>query len=96
MTYWVPPEAKYRKTEWSQFMKQNNHLTHTVAGTNIEEVKRLNAQSGLSYNEVKELLARTTGGRGTSIYSSTNIEEVRRMNQLSSESNNLDNSSNDI
>ncbi len=30
----------------------------TVAGTNIEEVKRLNAQSGLTYNEVKALLAK--------------------------------------
>jgi len=29
----------------------------TVAGTNIDEVKRLNSQSGLSYNEVKQLLA---------------------------------------
>jgi hypothetical protein len=29
----------------------------TVAGTDIEEVKRLNATSGLSYNQVKILLA---------------------------------------
>jgi hypothetical protein len=29
----------------------------TMAGTDIEEVKRLNSQSGLSYNEVKQLLA---------------------------------------
>ncbi|WP_342434160.1 hypothetical protein [Neobacillus sp. FSL H8-0543] len=29
----------------------------TIAGTNIEEVKRLNSQSGLSYNQVKQLLA---------------------------------------
>ncbi|MEW9051054.1 MAG: hypothetical protein AB2392_07840 [Neobacillus sp.] len=28
----------------------------TVAGTDIEEVKRLNKQSGLSYNQVKQLL----------------------------------------
>ncbi len=48
-------------------MKQKNQPTYTVAGTNIEEIKRLNAQSGLSYNEVKELLARTTSGRGTKI-----------------------------
>ncbi|MFV8826228.1 hypothetical protein [Alkalihalobacterium sp. APHAB7] len=33
----------------------------TVAGTDIEEVKHLNAQSGLTYNEVKELLARQQG-----------------------------------
>lgn len=30
---------------------------YTVAGTDIEEVKRLNAQSGLTYNEAKQLLA---------------------------------------
>ncbi|WP_285858637.1 hypothetical protein [Neobacillus niacini] len=31
---------------------------YTIAGTDIEEVKRLNSQSGLSYNEVKQLLAK--------------------------------------
>ena len=30
----------------------------TIAGTDIEEVKRANAQSGLTYNQVKELLAK--------------------------------------
>lgn len=29
----------------------------TVVGTDITEVKRLNSQSGLSYNQVKQLLA---------------------------------------
>lgn len=29
----------------------------TVVGTDIEEVKKLNSASGLSYNEVKRLLA---------------------------------------
>ncbi|WP_187143739.1 hypothetical protein [Bacillus tuaregi] len=32
------------------------HNTYTVVGTNIEEVKRQNASSGMSYNEVKALL----------------------------------------
>ncbi|PKC52347.1 alpha/beta-hydrolase, partial [Rhizophagus irregularis] len=32
-------------------MKQNDNEQFTVAGTNIDEVKKLNAQSGLSYNE---------------------------------------------
>ncbi|ALC90610.1 hypothetical protein AM500_13050 [Bacillus sp. FJAT-18017] len=49
----------------------------TSVGTDIEEVKRLNAQSGLSYNEVKELLAQT-GGKGTAMYSNTDVKEVRR------------------
>ncbi|MCM3724181.1 hypothetical protein M3226_00490 [Neobacillus cucumis] len=30
---------------------------YSKVGTDIEEVKRLNSQSGLSYNEVKLLLA---------------------------------------
>ncbi|MGO4886332.1 hypothetical protein ACJ2A9_01115 [Anaerobacillus sp. MEB173] len=33
----------------------------TVSGTNIDEVKRLNAHSGLSYNEVKLKLAQERG-----------------------------------
>lgn len=53
---------------------------YTIAGTNIEEVKRKNAQSGMSYNEVKEWMAKTTGGHGTAIYSNTDIEEVKRKN----------------
>lgn len=39
-------------------MKNNNK---TIAGTDIEEVKKLNAQSGLSYNEAKMLLAKKKG-----------------------------------
>jgi len=29
----------------------------TVVGTDIDEVKRLNSHSGLSYNQVKQLLS---------------------------------------
>jgi hypothetical protein len=61
---------------------RNSNGNFTVAGTDIEEIKRKNADSGLSYNEVKELLAKTTGGRGTSIYSDTDPSEVRK--QISS------------
>lgn len=56
---------------------------YTEAGTNIDEVKRLNAQSGMSYNEVKAFLAQTTGGHGTRNFSNTNVEEVKRKNQQS-------------
>jgi hypothetical protein len=56
-----------------------------VTGTNIDAVKRQNERSGMSYNEVKELLAKTTGGHGTGIYSDTNVEEVKRKNQPSME-----------
>lgn len=52
----------------------------TIAGTDIEEVKRKNAQSGLSYNEVYELLAKTEG-KNTAVYSDTNAEEIKAQNQ---------------
>ncbi len=64
---------------------KNNPDSFTVAGTNIDAVKRQNERSGMSYNEVKELLAKTTGGHGTRIYSDTNVEEVKKKNQQSME-----------
>jgi hypothetical protein len=63
----------------------NNHDTYTMAGTDIGAVKRQNEHSGMSYNEVKEYLAKTTGGHGTKIYSDTNVEEVKRQNRQSME-----------
>ena len=36
-------------------MKKDNY---TVVGTNIDEVKKLNSESGLTYNEINELLTR--------------------------------------
>lgn len=36
---------------------KNNQKKLTIVGTDIDEVKRLNSQSGLSYNQVKQLLA---------------------------------------
>jgi hypothetical protein len=38
-------------------MTANNTKKFTIVGTDIEQVKQLNKQSGLSYNEVKRLLA---------------------------------------
>lgn len=38
-------------------MKENN-AKYTVAGTNVDEVKRQNANSGLTYNELNELIAK--------------------------------------
>lgn len=58
-------------------MHDENEGQFTSAGTNINEVKQKNADAGLSYNEVKALLAKT-GGYGTAIYSDTDIEEVRQ------------------
>jgi hypothetical protein len=62
---------------------KKNHDAYTVTGTNIDAVKRQNERSGMSYNEVKEWLAKTTGGHDTGIYSDTNVEEVKRKNQPS-------------
>ncbi|GAA0338315.1 hypothetical protein GCM10008967_30740 [Bacillus carboniphilus] len=41
-------------------MRDNNQSEDkfTVVGTNINEVKRKNATSGMTYNEVKALLAK--------------------------------------
>lgn len=54
---------------------------YTVVGTDIEAVKEQARKSGLSYNEAKEWIAKTTGGRGTAKYSDTDIEAVRRQNE---------------
>ena len=62
-------------------MNENNKQKYTSAGTNIDEVKRKNAASGMSYNEVKEMLAET-GGYGTAMFSDTNPAEVKNKIQL--------------
>ncbi|WLR50787.1 gamma-type small acid-soluble spore protein [Bacillus tianshenii] len=64
-------------------MQDNQQDRIASSGTNIDAVKRQNERSGMSYNEVKELLAKTTGGHGTEIYSDTNIEAVRKNVQQS-------------
>lgn len=62
----------------------NNHANkHTITGTDIEAVKQKNADSGMSYNEAKEYIARTTGGHNTDFLSNTNFEAVRAKNQQS-------------
>lgn len=64
-------------------VKKNESFTK--AGTNIDAVKRQNERSGMSYKEVEELLAETTGGHGTGIYSDTNVEQVKKTNQQSAQ-----------
>lgn len=54
---------------------------NTVVGTNIETVKQSNEQSGMSYNEAKEYIAKTSGGQGTAIFSDTNGDQIRKQNQ---------------
>lgn len=60
-----------------KLVEQNNQK-YTIAGTDIEAMKEQARRSGLSYNEAIEFIARTTGGRGTSIYSDTDVEAVKR------------------
>lgn len=60
---------------------QNKNLTSV--GTDIDLVKKLNAASGMSYNEAKAFIAKTTGGHGTNKYSDTNVDEIRKKNQAS-------------
>lgn len=58
----------------------------TIVGTDIEVVKEQARKSGLSYNEAKEWIARTTGGRNTNVYSDTDVEAVREKNEQSENS----------
>ena len=39
------------------YIQDQQGKKYTVVGTDIEEVKRLNAESGMSYNELNEWLA---------------------------------------
>lgn len=57
-------------------MNYDNNQTASSA-TDVDEVKRKNAESGLSYNEVLEILAQT-GGHGTAVYSNTDAEQVKK------------------
>ncbi|WP_226036221.1 gamma-type small acid-soluble spore protein [Aquibacillus saliphilus] len=43
----------------------------SISGTDIDEVKQKNEQSGMSYNEVKAYIAKTTGGQRTNQLSDT-------------------------
>ena len=59
---------------------ENNQNTQefTEAGTNIADVKRNNENSGLTYNEVKEILAKKTGNSDAGSYSQTNIKNAQK------------------
>ncbi|MFC4557748.1 hypothetical protein ACFO3D_05940 [Virgibacillus kekensis] len=48
-----------------------------------EEILEQSRRSGLTYNEAKEFIARTSVGRGTNIYSDTNAQEVKQKNEQS-------------
>ena len=50
----------------------------TASGTNIADVKRKNENLGLTYNEVKEVLAIRTGNSDEGSYSQTDIKNVQK------------------
>lgn len=61
----------------------NDNKRYTLAGTDIEAIKEQSRRSGMSYNETKEWITKTTGGRGTNVFSNTDAETVKRKNQES-------------
>ena len=50
---------------------ENKHAKLTVVGTDIEEVKRLNANSGMTYNELNEWFAAKIKNEGMKGVTST-------------------------
>lgn len=58
---------------------QNSEYSGVDSEAMIEQARK----SGLSYNEAKERIAKTTGGRDTHIYSDTDVEAVRKQNEQS-------------
>lgn len=64
-------------------MNPNQNKKTTIVGTNIDDVKEKNSQAGMSYNEAKSYIARTTGGYHTDFLSDTNKEAVREQNKKS-------------
>ena len=45
-----------------------------------QKILQQSRKSGLTYNEAKEWIAKTTGGRNTHVYSNTDVEKVREEN----------------
>ncbi|HLR70127.1 MAG TPA: hypothetical protein VK085_01700 [Pseudogracilibacillus sp.] len=66
---------------------EKDNQKYTIVGTDIEAIQEQARRSGLSYNEAIEFIARTTGGRGTHVYSDTDIEAVKRKNEQSQNGN---------
>lgn len=76
-------EEKIEKNEMEVTFLENNQNTQgafTESGTNIADVKRNNENSGLTYNEVKEVLAQKTGNSDAGNYSQTDIKNVQKNN----------------
>lgn len=57
---------------------QNKAGSYTQSGTDIEEVKRNNANSGLTFNEVKQLIAKTVGSEQAEFGSEPNFQKHQK------------------
>ena len=56
----------------------------TVVGTDIEEVKKANQNSGLTYNQAKELLARIKGTKDAGSFTPAEINAAVKQNSSNS------------
>lgn len=57
---------------------ENKQAKLTVVGTDIEEVKRLNANSGMSYNELNEWFAQKMKNEGIKGVASTVLNQNKQ------------------
>ncbi|MFJ8063585.1 hypothetical protein ACIQYS_03010 [Psychrobacillus sp. NPDC096426] len=57
---------------------ENKHAKLTVVGTDIEEVKRLNANSGMTYNELNEWFAEKLKREGMKGVNGTVFDQKKR------------------
>lgn len=59
---------------------ENKQGTYTKSGTNIEEVKRNNAHSGLTYNEIEQLIAKKTGRQDAEVANEQEFSNLKKKN----------------
>lgn len=64
-------------------MEVINVREENMSDLTVNTLMKQAQKSGLTYNQAKEFIAKTTGGHGTHIYSNTNVEEVKIKNQES-------------
>lgn len=63
---------------------KESELPRDSSELTVEELLLQAQRSGLTYNQAKAFIAKTSGGHGTNIYSDTNVEEVKRQIRESS------------
>lgn len=61
-------------------MEEKNKRSYTATGTNIEDVKKKNEYSGLTYSQVKQLLAKTVGSHDAEFASEHEFSNEKKKN----------------